>query len=135
MSNISACLLGSAQQQKKKVLEEILENKYSIIYMTPEYCCGEFGLGNLIIFVFQNYCIVFLDFLKTMDSKLSLILIAIDEAHCVSTWGHDFRFSYRNLGVIRKVLSHIPILAVTATATPKVRSDIISSLCLRYVIK
>lgn len=67
-----------------------------------------------------------------MDDKLTLILIAIDEAHCVSTWGHDFRFSYRNLGAIRRILSHVPILAVTATATPRVRNDIVNSLNLRY---
>lgn len=69
--------------------------------------------------------------MKTLNEKVSIILIAIDEAHCVSTWGHDFRFSYRDLGSIRTVLPHVPILAVTATATPKVRDDIVSSLKLK----
>lgn len=101
--------------------------------MTPEYCCGEFGLGNvnyLLLYV-NNNNYFYLDFLQKMDNVLSVVLIAIDEAHCVSTWGHDFRLSYRNLGAIRKVLGHIPILAVTATATPRVRKDIVSSLNLR----
>lgn len=137
MASISACLLGSAQKEKRKTLDEILDNKYSVVYMTPEYCCGDFGLGNIYNLLHLRkigiikLLLIFTDFLKRMDNTLSLILIAIDEAHCVSTWGHDFRFSYRNLGTIRKVLSHIPILAVTATATPRVRNDITKSLMLR----
>lgn len=66
-----------------------------------------------------------------MDDKLFLTLFAIDEAHCVSTWGHDFRFQYRELGKLRHNFPHVPILAVTATATQRVRNDIVSSLNLR----
>lgn len=66
-----------------------------------------------------------------MDEALSLVLVAIDEAHCVSSWGHDFRFSYRGLNRIRNTLPRIPILAVTATATQQVRDDIVKSLRLR----
>lgn len=66
-----------------------------------------------------------------MEEKLSITLIAIDEAHCVSTWGHDFRYSYRELGKLRNTFPNIPILAVTATATVRVRNDIVSSLRLR----
>jgi werner syndrome ATP-dependent helicase len=61
----------------------------------------------------------------------NLSLIAIDEAHCVSQWGHDFRPAYRGLGCIRRILPDIPILAVTATATAKVRDDISKSLNLK----
>ncbi|XP_055524633.1 bifunctional 3'-5' exonuclease/ATP-dependent helicase WRN-like isoform X2 [Wyeomyia smithii] len=60
-----------------------------------------------------------------------LVLIAIDEAHCLSKWGHDFRPAYRNLGIIRQICPRIPILAVTATATLNVREDIVNSLKLR----
>ncbi|KAL6912017.1 hypothetical protein ACP4OV_000822 [Aristida adscensionis] len=58
-------------------------------------------------------------------------LVAIDEAHCISTWGHDFRPSYRKLSSLRKQFPDIPLLALTATAVPKVQKDVISSLCLQ----
>ncbi|KAI4461674.1 dna helicase recq family member [Holotrichia oblita] len=115
VANIPACLLGTAQTQQKKVIEDIFDNKYSIIYVTPEFCCGEFG-RNLLI---------------DMDKKLNVMLVAIDEAHCISSWGHDFRHQYRELSKVRSILPYVPILAVTATATSRVRKDIISSLQLR----
>ncbi|XP_026190663.1 ATP-dependent DNA helicase Q-like 3 [Cyclospora cayetanensis] len=58
-------------------------------------------------------------------------LIAVDEAHCISSWGHDFRASYRRLGVLRSLLPETPILACTATATAAVQRDICSSLLLK----
>lgn len=62
---------------------------------------------------------------------IPLSLLAVDEAHCVSEWGHDFRPSYRRITSIFDVRSRIPIVALTATATPDVRQDIASSLSLR----
>ncbi|MDO8518796.1 MAG: RecQ family ATP-dependent DNA helicase [Deltaproteobacteria bacterium] len=56
--------------------------------------------------------------------------VAIDEAHCISQWGHDFREEYRDLGRIRSVLG-VPVIAVTATATPRVQKEIVSSLALK----
>ena len=61
--------------------------------------------------------------------------MAIDEAHCVSQWGHDFRLAYHSLGVIRDWFPHIPILALTATATPPVRKDICTTLKLNDPIE
>ena len=58
-------------------------------------------------------------------------LIAIDEAHCISEWGHDFRPDYRNLKILRSDFPDVPVIALTATATPRVREDIVAQLDLR----
>ncbi len=62
---------------------------------------------------------------------LDLRLIAVDEAHCISEWGHDFRPAYRNLTGLKQRFNGIPILALTATATPRVKQDIVAQLALR----
>jgi ATP-dependent DNA helicase RecQ len=64
-------------------------------------------------------------------SRIDVSLLAVDEAHCVSEWGHDFRPSYLRLGAVREMLGGPPIAALTATATPEVRRDIVRQLGLR----
>lgn len=65
-------------------------------------------------------------------SPLKLSFVAIDEAHCISEWGHDFRPEYRNIrAIINRLSDEIPIIALTATATPKVQEDIIKNLGMR----
>jgi ATP-dependent DNA helicase RecQ len=63
--------------------------------------------------------------------RCSISLLAIDEAHCISEWGHDFRPEYRQLANLRSVFPAVPMMAVTATATDRVRGDIIEQLQLR----
>jgi len=60
--------------------------------------------------------------------KVTISFVAIDEAHCISEWGHDFRPEYRNLRQIIKQLGDVPIIGLTATATPKVQEDILKNL-------
>lgn len=115
MANIPACLLGSAQTQQKATIEKILDGEYNIIYLTPEFSLGDYGF----------------DIMKQVQQNHSIDLLAIDEAHCVSKWGHDFRVQYRNLWKLRSILKGVPVLAVTATATPQVQQDICSSLKLK----
>lgn len=71
----------------------------------------------------QNLCLLILKF-------LGVALVSIDEAHCISQWGHDFRDSYRMLGKLRKEFMSIPFAAFTATATPVVQKDLIQNLML-----
>jgi len=69
--------------------------------------------------------------LKTLYKEGRLALFAVDEAHCLSTWGHDFRSSYRRLNYLRTTYPEIPCMALTATATPKVIADIQNELSLK----
>ncbi|MDG1822108.1 MAG: RecQ family ATP-dependent DNA helicase [Flavobacteriaceae bacterium] len=68
-------------------------------------------------------------------SQMNLCLLAIDEAHCISEWGHDFRPSYREIKTLKERLPEIPVMAVTATATPKVRTDICNTLDLKDPVR
>uniref|UniRef100_A0A673SSW9 DNA 3'-5' helicase n=1 Tax=Suricata suricatta TaxID=37032 RepID=A0A673SSW9_SURSU len=111
MSNIPACFLGSAQS--KNVLEDVKLGKYWIVYLTPEFCSGNLSL------------------LQHLEANIGITLIAVDEAHCVSEWGHDFRNSFRTLGSLKEALPMVPIVAATATASSSIREDIIQCLKLK----
>lgn len=112
VANIPACFLGSAQTDKN-IAERIKNGEYRLVYASPEYLSGDSGQ----------------QLVRQMSSQLTLI--AIDEAHCVSHWGHDFRTDYRKLGNVRAIIPDVPILAVTATATPAVRNDICQQLKMK----
>lgn len=85
--------------------------EYNLIYLAPERLMGYAGQRLL-----QN---------------VPLNMIAIDEAHCISEWGHDFRPEYRQVGLIRERMADIPFMALTATATPRVAQDITTQLNLK----
>ena len=93
----------------KQVMEDISNGITKLLYVAPESLTKE----------------EYVEFLRSV--KLSFV--AVDEAHCISEWGHDFRPEYRNLkGIINRLGDDIPIIGLTATATPKVQEDIIKNL-------
>jgi len=103
---LNSSLTKTAIQQVK---QDIVDGVTKLLYIAPESLVKEDTLT----------------FLKTVD----LSFLAIDEAHCISEWGHDFRPEYRNLRVmLEKIEKDLPIIALTATATPKVQEDILKNL-------
>jgi ATP-dependent DNA helicase RecQ len=103
---LNSSLTKTAIQQVKK---DIIDGVTKLLYVAPESLVKEDTI----------------EFLKTV--KLSFL--AIDEAHCISEWGHDFRPEYRNLRImLQKIEKNLPIIALTATATPKVQEDILKNL-------
>jgi len=94
--------------------QKILERKIKLLYVAPERLLSE----------------RFLPFLALVREKIGISAFAIDEAHCVSEWGHDFRPEYRQLRSLRQRYPDVPTLALTATATDRVRRDIIQQLAL-----
>ncbi|XP_059283807.1 ATP-dependent DNA helicase Q-like 3 [Lycium ferocissimum] len=116
---IPAEFLSSTQtvQVKNKIYEDLESGKPAVrlLYVTPELIATSGFMSKL----------------TKIHSRGLLNLIAIDEAHCISSWGHDFRPSYRNLSSLRSHFPNVPVLALTATAVPKVQKDVIESLNLQ----
>jgi ATP-dependent DNA helicase RecQ len=113
----SICLNGETSLRGKSFLKRDMKDlprneikDANVVYCTPEYM-----VKNIDMFV---------------SIKDSICLVAIDEAHCLSEWGHDFRPSYRELNLIKNKFKGVPIMALTATATPRVLDDIFGSLKL-----
>jgi ATP-dependent DNA helicase RecQ len=116
-NGISATFLNSTLNswQVRSHEQAILKGKVKLLYVAPERLLSE----------------RFLPFLDLVQHQIGLSALAIDEAHCVSEWGHDFRPEYRQLRQLRQRYPDIPTLALTATATTRVRQDIIQQLGLR----
>ena len=101
-----------SKTQQKKVKSDLTEGKTKMLYVAPETLTKQ-----------EN-----IDFF----SDINISFVAVDEAHCISEWGHDFRPEYRKLhDMIAMIDPNIPIIALTATATPKVQDDIVKNLMLR----
>ncbi|MGV6832462.1 MAG: RecQ family ATP-dependent DNA helicase, partial [bacterium] len=95
----------------ERLLDNCLYGNYKFLFISPE------RLQNALI--------------QERIKSMKVNLIVIDEAHCISEWGNDFRPSYQKLGLLRNLLPDIAVLALTATATAKVEDDIIKYLGLK----
>jgi len=108
----AACLNSSLSvDERRSVADDIRAGTLKLLYVAPERLVQERTL----------------EFLQSANVSL----LAIDEAHCISEWGHDFRPEYRRMGMLREVFPSVGIHAYTATATEKVRGDIAVQLGLR----
>jgi len=94
--------------QIEEVRSDLLEGKTKILYVAPESLTKE-----------ENV---------TLLQEVKISFYAVDEAHCISEWGHDFRPEYRRIRALVESIGRAPIIALTATATPKVQSDILKTL-------
>ncbi len=104
---INSSIQGSEAQRRRAGLED---GFYKLLYVAPER-------------------VMLPDFISDLR-RWNVTAVAVDEAHCISQWGHDFRPEYRALGQLRDALPGVPFLALTATATEQVRGDIIGQLHL-----
>jgi ATP-dependent DNA helicase RecQ len=119
-NGVPAALFNStlSTDQKATVTAGLREGRYRLLYVSPERLAGDGSDG----------------FLARL-SRCDLGFIAVDEAHCISQWGHDFRPEYRQLGRLRSSFPQISLHAFTATATSRVRRDIAAQLELRQPIE
>ena len=113
--NIGVSALHGNNKRKDQELFEIIDGQIKIIYMSPEYLIKGDGL----------------ELVNSMIEAKILGYLAVDEAHCISVWGHDFRPEYLKISTFRELYPDIPILAVTATATKLVEEEIATSLLLK----
>ncbi len=115
-ASIPAAFITSAldARERRTVLHDVLSGGIKLLFVAPERLETP-------------------GFLDTLGA-VRISLIAVDEAHCISGWGHDFRPSYRRLGLLRRKLT-APVMALTATATPRVREDILSVLSLKRPLR
>ncbi|MEM9772156.1 MAG: RecQ family DEAD/DEAH box helicase, partial [Cyanobacteria bacterium P01_D01_bin.73] len=116
-NGIRATFLNStlSAEESRSRHSALFRNEIDLLYVAPERLMGEY----------------FLETLNELKERVGITNFAIDEAHCVSEWGHDFRPEYRQLGYLRQRYPDVPMMALTATATPRVRKDIVQQLKLR----
>jgi ATP-dependent DNA helicase RecQ len=119
-NGVPAACFNSAlsSDAKASVVAGLREGRFRLLYVSPERLVGDGGDG----------------FLSLLSSS-NISFLAVDEAHCISQWGHDFRPEYRQLGRLRERLAGISLHAYTATATGRVRQDIAAQLGLREPVE
>jgi len=113
---IEAAYLNSSlnAEETQRITSQVLAGQTKILYVAPE---------RLMVNSFMSL-------LQQVDTHLGLALFAIDEAHCVSQWGHDFRPEYRQLTILHDRFPHVPRIALTATADTPTRAEIVEQLSL-----
>ncbi len=99
---------GMSNMEIDRVLDNCVFGHYKLLYVSPERLTTEI--------------------MQVRVKKMNVNLLAVDEAHCISQWGYDFRPPYLKIADFRKLIPHVPVLAVTATATPEVVNDICEKL-------
>ena len=117
-NDVAATFINSSLEpgEASRRLTGLLRGEYKLLYLAPE---------RLVLPDFLD------GILGRLRTGVGLNAFVIDEAHCVSEWGHDFRPEYRQLAAVRRRHPEVPMLAFTATATPRVRHDIVEQLVLR----
>ena len=107
---ISAAALHAGQSKREidYLLDNAANSELKFLYCSPERLKTE----------------IFIERIKKVADKRGVCLIAVDEAHCISQWGYDFRPAYLDIAELREFLPKVPVIALTATATPRVREDI-----------
>src|SRR5687768_5769895 len=115
-NGVPAALFNSSlsSDDKAAVLAGVRDRRYRLLYVSPERLASD-GSGGFV----------------AMLASCGVSFVAVDEAHCISHWGHDFRPEYRQLARLREFLPGVSVHAFTATATARVRRDIASQLALR----
>ena len=115
VNGISAAFLNSTQssQEQSEIMGQLKNNQLKLLYLAPERLLGREGQ--------------FIEFLK----HIQVSLFAIDEAHCISQWGHDFRPEYLLLAKLKQELPEVPVIALTATADKLTQKDILNKLDLK----
>lgn len=115
VNGIAAAFLNSTQSshEQSQIIKQLENKQLKLLYLAPERLLGNDGQ--------------FIDFLKRMQVSL----IAIDEAHCISQWGHDFRPEYLMLARLKQELPEVPVIALTATADKLTQKDILNKLDLK----
>src|SRR5687767_1820986 len=119
-NGVPAAFLNStlSSDQRRTVTEGVRDGRFRLLYVSPERLVGEGG-----------------DSFRAWLSRCNVSFIAVDEAHCISQWGHDFRPEYRQLAALRTQFPNASLHAFTATATARVRRDIGSQLALQNPVE
>ncbi|XP_019642067.1 PREDICTED: ATP-dependent DNA helicase Q-like SIM [Branchiostoma belcheri] len=111
---IKAAYVGETQEDAD-IKRGVIEGKYSLVFVSPEAILNSKSWRGM---------------LTNKTYREHLVGVAVDEAHCITSWGGEFRKDYKRLAELRSLLGDVPFMTLTATATEEIRKDILSSLCM-----